>query len=579
MATHFNVRFVERYGTAEHIVECDHFRKVGEEGYLTEERLLTENTVLEIEFQAPPGTKLYFDGLDQMERAYVEEDGDGLYLRPRDTPYVLYNPNVRNNSPYPFIPGTYFLKVVTPENEEFEARTKVTTKRVTEDQHSLMIDEIEDAVRGLSRHALRKRSIYSVAAFDIFGPGRIDEYSVILSNKEKIISGLSFIRKTRRYSVVKRHPVIPRAKAKKIDAKSVKYLMMHPEQRSTIQAPVSHLTYDVPENRWVKGIAQLLLRYVNEMAACFLTPYNPNYDRVRARELRQELAVIEGHLTDFLHDRWMADVQATTSGQIPMALFQIGPFRVFLQIYQHLKKGGRPDVSRPRLQFHHKRSDLLYEIWGYMKVVGFLRDEGYDVVKNWFRTDGSTLDDTIVHDREASDYVELVKDDTVIRVFYDDQLPRRKKDLNPLKTLQTMTKNRPDCRLDVWKSGKFLGTLILDFKYRRKDYLWSETRLEKGTPLAVMTQLEAYAKSMQTDTKQLNGQFDPLINARPVTEVWAVYPVKGEHPGKTKKVEDYDIHLVELSPGSEHGYFGEKLMIAIGKILERETTRNGGTGE
>ena len=124
-------------------------------------------------------------------------------IQPSKLPYILYHYKL-TNTPYPFIPGTYFLLVTSPEGEEYEARAKVLTKRITEDQHIAMVNEIEEAVWGLSSELGSRRKVYGEVALDIFGPKKINEFSVILSSKEKIISALNKIEKNRRYSVRKK---------------------------------------------------------------------------------------------------------------------------------------------------------------------------------------------------------------------------------------------------------------------------------------------------------------------------------------------------------------------------------------
>lgn len=287
MVTQFKVAFIETYGAVQKTIACDHFRRRMDLDYLADEVQLMENSVLQLQFDAPAGYRLYMDGLDQLEVDFVQEDERGLYLHPSSDPYVLYNPE-RYNKPYPFIPGTYFLMITTDQEEVYEARAKVTTKRITEDQHVKMIEEIEEAVKGLSSELTSRRKIFSEVALDIFGPEKVEEYSVILSRRDNIINGLNIIEKNRRYSVIKSYPVIPKAKAKKIDSKSIKYLMMHPEQQKTIQAPISTVTYDIPENRMIKKIVLLILNYVNEMRNCFLHPYARSHNKVQADLLKKK---------------------------------------------------------------------------------------------------------------------------------------------------------------------------------------------------------------------------------------------------------------------------------------------------
>ncbi|MCG7344794.1 restriction endonuclease-like protein [Sporosarcina sp. ACRSL] len=569
MATQFNVTFVEQYGASRVEKECNYFYERTDERYLVDEVQLVENSLLSVLFEAPPGYKLYIDGIDQLEEQYVQEDEKGLYIVPSETPYVLYHP--AKNKPYPFIPGTYFLMVSTPSGESLEARARVLTKRVTEDQHTIMVQEIERAVRGLSSELTNRRMIYNEVALDIFGPKKIDEYSMILSSREKIISGLHAIGKNRRYSVVKDYPVIPKHRAKKIDSKSIKYLMMHPEQQKTIQAPVSTVTYNIPENRWIKFIVRLILKNVNEMQECFGSPHIKNYNMVQAQELLKEVNYLRNELTLFLTERWIQDISENISGQIPLVFFSAGQYSIFYKLYRMIKQGTKQNAAEPKLQFHYKRSDILYEIWGYLKVINILRDEhGFTMRRNWLQIDQNTLDQVIVPGQNEVDYVELVRDNYKIRIFYDELLPKRREQLSPLVTMRTLDNNRPDCRIDVWVEEKYKGSLIIDFKYRKREYLWNDADLEEGRQIPkVMRQLANYSNGMSSYTTKLNGVRNQLIDAKPVTEVWAVYPIKWEETNPDYKLNEYDVRLIDLSPGTENTYFSAMLEEAIDEIIDR----------
>lgn len=569
MDTQFKVTFIETYGAVQKTIPCDHFHRRMDQNYLVDEVQLMENSVLQVLFEAPMGYRLYMDGLDQLEEEFVLEDENGLYINPSTEPYVLYNPE-RYNKPYPFIPGTYFLMISTDQDEVFEARAKVMTKRISEDQHVKMIEEIEKEVRGLASELTSRRKIFSEVALDIFGPEKIEEYSIILSRRDNIINGLNIIEKNRRYSVIKSYPVIPKAKAKKIDSRSIKYLMMHPEQQKTIQAPVSTVTYDIAENRMVKKIVLLILKYVNEMRNCFLQPYVKTNNVAQADLLKKEIIILQNRLTLFLNEKWIRNIPESVSGDIPMAFFSVGTYNTFYKIYRMLRKGPAPKANAPKLQFHYKRSDLLYEIWGYLQIVKILKEEhGFEIKRNWFQINQNTLDQVIVPRQHGSDYIELCKGNKMIRIFYDEILPKKKSEISPLSTMHTWDHNRPDCRVDVWVDEKYKGSLIIDFKYRKKEYLWNDDLLENRQPSKVMRQLRSYSSGMKSHTTLLNGEKNPLTDAQPVTEVWAVYPIKRELLEVDYDLNEYDVRLIDLSPDAEKGHFSNMLDKAIQEIIQR----------
>lgn len=558
MVMPFSITFIEVYGDKEHIISCKHFYDEKDRKQSKEEAKLTENSVLKVFFEAPEGSKLYMDGLDQLEENFVLEDAHGFYIRPGKTAYPLYNP-AGNRKPYPFIPGSYALQLRMPDEYPLETFVKVVAKRMTEDQHSLMIEEIEDAVKGLSGELTTKRNLYTETALSIFGPEKITTYTMILFNKEKIIHGLQTIDKNRRYSVEKNYPVIPRAKARKIDEKSLKYLTMHPEQQHTIQAPVSTVTYDTPENRWLKAIVQLIAKNVREMKNYCQQPYLKSYNQEQRKQLEKDVQALQNGLMSFLNGRWMQHVQESTTGKVPMALLRVGMYHVFYKLYRAMKQANAKRAPQVGLQFQHKRSDLLYELWGYLKVVERLQmADDFHIVNNHFTGSESDMN-----------YIELTKGYDTVRVFYNEAIPNRKDLITAYKTLFTMSNNTPDCRIDVWKNGKFKGSLMIDFKYRKKEYLWNDERLSVDKPSSVMRQLSAYSTSMKSDSFSLNGARNLLTDAQPVHEVWAVYPMKYEEMYSNYDLNDYLIRLIDLSPGGSFTHFDQLLKQAISEISER----------
>lgn len=567
----FNVTFIENPGeTFEKRIECHSFYNKENEKYLVEEINLLENTNLQILFQAESGTKLYLDGLDQLEDRLVYEDKEGLYLRPSTRPYVLYNGKI-NNRPYPYIPGTYFLTVTTINDGSYDARSKVLTKRIDEDQHTKMIDDIEGFIKGLSLTISSKRNLLNDISINVFGRNKAEKYAYILANKDKIVAGLEEISKNRRYSVTKTYPVIPKYKARKIDHKSMKFLMTHPEQQKTIQAPLSTITYDIRENVWLKSIIEILLVHVNDMKKVCLKFISYANNSTQLMQFQKEIQSLQYSLTSFLSEKWIAELPRNQSKQVPLSLIRIGSYNVFYRIYRVLKGKTEEIKVNSSLQFHHKRSDLLYEIWGYLKVVSILKkNHGFTITKNWFQKNQNSLDKIIVTNQSKSDFIELQKENKVIRVYFDEQIPKKKEHVSRENTLYTLNNNRPDCRVDVWIDEQYKGSLIIDFKYRKKQYLWQDEHLnDDQNPTKVMKQLESYANGMRTNSSALNGHESIIVDAKPVIEVWAVYPRRFDDQFTDYTLNDYNIRLIDLTPGRETEQFEVILEEVIARLVSR----------
>ena len=551
MGMPYKLTFIEIYGDKENIIDCVDFREPSQIDNVMEKVILTENSMLRVYFDAPAGYKLYVDGFDQLEENFVFEDENGVFIRPGKTAYTLYNP-FANKKPYPFIPGTYSLMMHTANGEVLEARAKVITKRITEDQHGIMIGEIEEAVQALSNEANLRNNPY----YGVFKPDKVKTYSTILLNRNKIINGLQTIEKNRRYSIEKKYPVSPKLKANKMDKKSLQFMLMYPHEQ-TIRVPVSVSTYDLLENRWLKTIIQRLLNEVNEMK-CYI-----GQAKSITTSIEKDIISLQNKLTSFLNQHWMRRIQEMSTEKLPTRLLTAGAYGFFFKIHRMIKKDILAGNYAPTIQFTHKRSDFLYELWGYLKVIERLKEAHYFQLKrNHFQVSENATE-------EQANFIELVKGNCILRVFYNETMPNRKEAITAYRTMFTMSNNTPDCRVDVWKDDQFKGSLIIDFKYRKKEYLWNDDYLANEKPSKVMQQLGAYSTSMKSNSLSINGVCNPLIDAQPVNEVWAVYPIKWEELTPNYDANDYLIRLIDLSPGSEDRHFDELLEDAIQRIIDR----------
>lgn len=522
----FKVLFVETYGDKEHIVKCN-FRTAEEMDDSSDEAVLTENSMLKIYFEAPPGYKLYIDGFDQLEEHFIHEDEKGVHIRPGRAAYTLYNP-FGNKKSYPFIPGNYRLLLQTSEGDWLEASMRVKTKRITSNQHSVMIEEIKDTMHTLSNEQREKWGSYFETALAVFGPDYLDEYAVILSNKEKMINGLYEIEQNRRYTV-----------------------QANPYGG---QSAVSAITYDVAENRWLKTVIHAILHVVNEMRVHLHRADIMTLNGPQITDLKREVMMLHARLVSFLNVHWVRQIKR---GITTARIWVNGPYTVFHKVHEEIHGKVFPQAASTSQL--HQPSDVLYELWGYLKVINCLQEGlGFRIKSNKH-----------VADKAFPDLIELEKESYTLRIFHEAAIPNRKESLSTYETMFTMGHNTPDCRIDIWTKDQFKGALIIDFKYRKKEYLWNEEALVEGRPTRVMRQLSAYSTNMKTDTSRLNGVENPLTDAQPISEVWAVYPMKYEEFDVNYEKNDYAIRFLDLSPGADHSHFESLLESSIHKVSTR----------
>lgn len=104
--------------------------------------------------------------------------------------------------------------------------------------------------------------------------------------------------------------------------------------------------------------------------------------------------------------------------------------------------------------------------------------------------------------------------------------------------------------------------------YCKKQYLWKDEHLdEHHNPTKVMKQLEFYANSIRTNSSALNGH--ESMDVKPVIEVWAVYPRRFDDQFTDYTLNDYNIRLVDLTPGRETDQFEDILEEVVVKLVSR----------
>lgn len=535
MDTSFNITFIEVYGDKEHHVECRRFsNQLAHQSIDAEVAVLTENSVLRLYFEAPLGSKLYMDGLDQLEEHFVHEDEYGFYIRPGRTAYPLFTPT-ENRKVYPFIPGMYSLMLHLNDGTVLETSVKVKAKRITENQHMTMIEEIEQMMETLVSEPDATEQSHRAYARSLFGENDYESALMILEEQQKLKQLLWKIESS---------PYFQMADGENIYGQA--YL-----------EPV--VAYDTVENRQLKKTLTVLFSRIRQLNHSIRKSFQLDET---GRKMAKELSQLAYQLLSCVQSSWLRHVRDVEFNW-QHAPYYTNPYaQQFYQLSQEIMRKKSTKRLYLPLQLTNKRSDVLYELWGFLKVVAYLKETmDFKVVHHQFhiRRENSTS--------ERSRFIELEKEQVRIRLFYDAKIPNRKEKLSAHDTMYTMSNNTPDCRLDVWEDGLYTGSLIIDFKYRKKQYLWNEAALEQEKPSTVMRQLSAYATSMRSDAMLLNGQNNRLIDAAPVHEVWAVYPMKYENSDANYEKNDYLIRFIDLSPGADHQHFKQLLKQSIESMV------------
>ena len=240
---------------------------------------------------------------------------------------------------------------------------------------------------------------------------------------------------------------------------------------------------------------------------------------------------------------WFRETKPTMPKYIPMQLFMDPRYGALYRLHKHLEHPEDSVFVSPVYLLQWKRTDKLYELWCFLQFVKALVSTG------WELEEGPAI--KTEEGRYRLDYLEpgtiivLRRGDETLRLAYDKLIPGSGEDTdrkhNPLYT--NTWHRRPDFRMDYYEKEAYMGSLVADFKYRDVYYLWQDREKSAG----LRSQFNSY-HDMNTRYYDHMSERESLMNARPVKEVWAVFPREQAGAGD----EDYSLRFVSLAPGKDN---------------------------
>jgi hypothetical protein len=560
-----------------------------------------ENVDLSVRFKCDdPNAKLYMDGLDTLPARSVQQDEKGdIYISPSNEEIYLYKQNNRNQSTddkedyYPLVPGNYQIRVEL-DGQIYYSWFKVKPKQMTEEEWEVMKNEIEETLRGLAQELIGKNSSISFYKNSPIPITVLRKLIIIKRDYYKWIQALQQICDNPRIQIKKEYSLIPTEKNPLIDEKTIRYHLRHPESKNHLYAPKHTRKYDLLENRWIRYILNFLIKEMTD-ALQYIVKYKEKaqkeleaeeryYSDDNIRVIRKKKALFE--LKEFeefakrvrnecyriLQVPWMDEVKNEKPVHIPHVMGLDQRYRTMYQLYRSLKNDDVSVVWDKQYQYYWKRTDLLYEIWGHIKLIQALRSErvGFKVEKGWI-FDNDSSSSVKVPFLEPGTVIHFRKGDIKIHLLYDSSLPFNSKETSSENPVYTgSTHNRPDSRIDIFYMDDYVGSIVVDYKNRPLIYIWDSRKGGNHYRTDTMNQLDSYKSSIRSKMvciKKNPSNSEKVVH--PVEEVWAVYPRNYKNPKMESPLEDYGIRLVELSPKDDMKNFEEQLNEVIEKVINK----------
>lgn len=557
---------------------------------------LTENKLVSILFQSKDkNDRLYMYGLESLsdERLAIDENGD-VYLKPSINPVELYAKDY-----YPLIPGTYLGRIVTG-GTAYYLPFIVHPKQVTQDQLKLMKQDLEDEVRGLAIDFVRK--IYSADdnLTKALPPHLLRQFMTMKKHYPSVMAALTDIYKKANYRIRKEYRWTRENRASQIDHVTVRTLQTKSFHEGQLRTPFSAIDYDLPENRWVKFIIRNVLSLLGKFEESLTIHQQRIIDELNElkrfvfqestrREMveKERVSILLQEYGQFVHRMrhgfqmivhapWYQEITNKAFTHVPHNLLSDSRYRALYQLHRDLKEEELEISIDPAFTYQWKRTDKLYEMWGFIQILKILTQLGFQPKSGWLYNHLDKDNLLLIPSLGSGEEIIMVKDDVRIRYVYDGVLPLASNATKLEKAPLYMGKhNRPDGRIDFYKRDIYVGSLIIDFKYRPLSNFWRNASYNSMNRPGEMEQLIAYKRD--SNSKYLYGEeggrlIRELHSPRPVREVWALYAEAREGLRNQLFLPDDSIRIFSMNPGQDYTEMVlelEKIIDFMDKMLDR----------
>lgn len=517
--------------------------------------VFSENQDVNLRFSAPDGFRFTMDGLD-IFNADGEQDEEGqTWITPQGgRVFSLFE-----GQNFPLVPG-YYIMTVTGEGKSWYSLVEVTPRFLEKESWKDMKQELTKEIRHLSfdfmcRHVHMDRYHGNLAGMD---SRMLLRFYIIEDMFPQVFRALEELAHTANSRIAWKHRFLSR-KARESMLPSRIRIPGQGEGRYRPLVQVKEVTWNVAENRFASGILEKLAkslrsfsneleRVMAEMKVSSSSSSEFSYGRrekgreeldkylLRTRQLLSAVAAVT-------EAAWFRETKPTMPKYIPMQLFMDPRYGALYRLHKHLEHPEDSVFVSPVYLIQWKRTDKLYELWCFLQFVKALVSTG------WELEEGPAI--KTEEGRYRLDYLEsgtvivLRRGDETLRLAYDKLIPGSGEDTdrkhNPLYT--NTWHRRPDFRMDYYEKEAYMGSLVADFKYRDVYYLWQDREKSAG----LRSQFNSY-HDMNTRYYDHMSERESLMNARPVKEVWAVFPREQAGAGD----EDYSLRFVSLAPGKNN---------------------------
>lgn len=177
---------------------------------------------------------------------------------------------------------------------------------------------------------------------------------------------------------------------------------------------------------------------------------------------KNKLVKFKGYLQSVLQDNKVQVIKSSKKIENSKAIMLRPNYNKLYKLHNNIVNKNYKLKLSNEFRFNYKNTSLLYELWGYVKIINVLIARGYAPQSGWI-FEKESIENTIPFLEEGKS-VKLFNEDTgvTLRIVYNDSV----KDTNELiKMDNKFHRNKPDILMYVYKNNQFIGLIVFDTKY------------------------------------------------------------------------------------------------------------------
>lgn len=505
------------------------------------------------------------EGFDLIDGVDTDESG---WWRIGKNPIYLYSYD--NKMTEPLIPGYYQVLLKQNSDTIMYSWFKINPKNMSVSEWEIMRNDIESEVMGLSLDLKYRNTGNNHEKNPVILNNLLFNKIIVLSEElTNFTTILKQIILNPKNEIGKEYYWQEKGKKINIDQQTIKFASKFPEKKNVVYSGKRFVNYDISSNRELLHIISRLDLTLFRIRGT-LEKYQENirFEDGESKELKfvkDSLYIIDKYtliIQELYAQPWAITILKQKSAMSYSKGIRDARYGYMYKFYLKISSNKLTKQLNSNYQLYWKRSDLLYEIWGYLKIITILKDSGYVPVSGWVFDDSSYEIPFI----KAGTRVVFKKECIQLNVIYNEKIPRNNDGENVYDPIYIKAKNnKPDIRIDVFKNSSYYRSIVMDTKYRNFRNLWEKSE-------DVRTQLRNYKDSIKSKVLYKNSPVEDIIkhlseSITPVTEVWVLFPKSGNIELENKIHIDEKITFKEFSPSKDFEQIKKDLIDLIDNMI------------